>query len=327
MLFELLAAFAQESVCQIIKNPRGATAVIHREDQQNALLLLSKIQDIFECTMNSKLLGVELCASIQLLTNAIQSYSIALSNFSITRPVQRTLQAMGFELLFALGSAAAGEFADCIRHACNIAILMMAETAMCVSNDWMTIVIEMNIASLGCLHEDYDKAHSSFLTLQRYLSKYTSFLKRRCSLLLQAVAALYKVARASPHPSIRLLAAIGHNDADSQDSVRNSPQLPLIPLPALEPGDSVVLQRSDGGQSTRLRKLPSKARDASVWVFPTQMTTRVIMRLRFSSKCHPQDLRIPANCLRSFESNQSFRRLQKFQARKTSCILWRVMFN
>jgi hypothetical protein len=92
-----------------------------------------------------------------LLTNAVQTYSVASSNFTITRPLQRTLQNMGFELLLALGNAATGSFADSARHLCNIAITMMSEHAMCSSSDWMTCVIEMNIAGLGCMHEVISK--------------------------------------------------------------------------------------------------------------------------------------------------------------------------
>ncbi len=86
MLFELLASFAQESLLQIMKNPHGmrrppllhspslfalcltcspgAAAVVHREDQKRALALLSKIEDMVETTIATKVLGVELYVAL-----------------------------------------------------------------------------------------------------------------------------------------------------------------------------------------------------------------------------------------------------------------------
>ena len=119
------------------------------------------------------------------------------------------------------------------------------------------------------------------------MRRYTSFFSRRSSLLLQAASVLYKVSRMrcdvhslftthipcnfhllSPHPDIRLLASVGRREADDPQAHRHSPQPSSSPASAFNPGDTVVLLRTDGGSSTILRKVPTKDRDDSVFIWP-----------------------------------------------------------
>jgi hypothetical protein len=271
MLFELLATFAQESFCLLVKASLTAPAIIHDNEQRSALRFLADMEIMFESAMNAQLLGIELFTSVQLLKNAVQSFSLVAAGNSFGRMYQRKLQSMGFELLLGLGSLVGAEIGNSIRHACNLASLMLAEVSTCESNDWMTATCEMHLASLGSLHEDFEKSECSFLILQRHLRKYTSFFGRRHSLLLQGVTALYRIARFSPHPSIRLKAAFGCSNIHPQrDSPPPQPPAQLVALPVLfKNGDEVVLVRRDNVRSTRLRKVPTASHDDSVWSFPT----------------------------------------------------------
>jgi hypothetical protein len=273
MLFEVLASFAQESFCFLVTASQSghAPAVINEDDQLSALRVLSSMETMFEATINKKLLGVELFTSLQLLSHAIQSFSLAASGATFGKANQRKLQQMGFELMLSMGCLIGCQFGDLLSHGCNLACLILSEVSACESNDWMTAVIEMNLASLGCQHTDLSKAETSFQILQKHVVKYTSFFKRQYDLLLQAVLALYRVARFSPHASIRLRAALGRSQPHSPKD--HSPPRNAVPSSfnaSLQPGDEVYLQRhGDSSRSTRLRKTPSTSRDDSVWLFPT----------------------------------------------------------
>jgi hypothetical protein len=269
MMFELLAQFAQESFGLLVQKAQTA-AVVEQEKQKTALRFLDKVETMFERSISRKLLGIEMSVSVCLLKNAIRSFPVVVSGGGLTKSQQHLLQTMGFELFLALGCVAGGDLGDSLMHICNLACLMLSEVQACESNDWMVAACEMSLACIGCQHPDLEKAENSFQILQKHLNKYSSFLTRRFSLLIQGVSALYKVARFSPHPSIRLRAAIGRCELDPHDSPRSSAG-PLHDLNAVtfDAGDTVVLRRSDGTSSTLLRKIPTCSRDGNVWTYPT----------------------------------------------------------
>jgi hypothetical protein len=269
LMFDLLAQFAQESFGLLVQKAQTAS-VVEQEKQKSALRFLDSLEILFENSINKKILGIEMSVSITLLKNAIRSFPLVVSGGGLTKSQQHLLQTLRFELFLAFDYIAGGESGDSLRHICNLACVMLSEVQACESNDWMVSACEMNLACIGCQHPDLEKAESSFQILQKHLNKYTSFFTRRFSLLLQGVSALYKVARFSPHPSIRLRAAIGRCEVDSHDSpcsfVEPSNVLNAV---TFDNGDTVFLRRSDGTSSTRLRKIPTCSIDDNVWTFPT----------------------------------------------------------